>query len=335
MHLLRNKEIKKYLTAALLIICLGTFAGYLISPVTACVVFATAALLSLLFVIQTVHRYRDIRVLSSRIDEILHGNELLLPEHFAEGDLEILRDEIYKLIIRLQEQAEQLTLDKRQLADALADISHQLRTPLTSVYLMTERLKQTPDDRTRRTLLRSMDQMLSRIDWLITTLLKMSKLDAGSISFQLQECALSEFLSDALKPLEIAMELRGQTSEILCDESIHILCDRTWTLEAIGNVLKNCIDYTPDGRPLFIRASENPLYVELKITDSGNGIPKEDLPHLFERFYRGKNAGKDSFGIGLALSRMILSRENAVIFAGNSPEGSGQFTIRFYKNPAV
>lgn len=335
MHLLRNKEIQKYLTAALAITIIGTSVGYFISPQTAAVVFATSALLCLLFFRQTKNRYRNIRLLSSRIDEILHGDDTLLPEHFAEGDLEILRDEIYKLVVRLQEQAEQLTLDKKQLADSLADISHQLRTPLTSIYLMTERLKQTTDETARRILLRNINQMLTRIDWLVTTLLKMSKLDAGSISFKLQECRLAEFLRDALKPLEITMELRGQNCEFKCDPSITLLCDRTWTLEAVGNVLKNCIDYTPDGKCLSIQTSENPLYTEIKITDSGSGIPAEDIPHLFERFYRGKNAGKDSFGIGLALSRMILSRENAVIFAGNAPEGGGQFTIRFYKNPAV
>ena len=278
-------------------------------------------------------RYREIRTLAGQIDELLHGSEVPEFKHFREGDLEILRDEINKLTIRLREQAALLQKDKSSLADALADISHQIRTPLTSLNILLERMKSREiDSDTRRYLLRESGRMLSKIEWLVTALLKMSKLEAGSIVLQEETVDLEQLLAEAVAPFEIAMEVHGKTCSISGAEGKAITGDYAWTLEAVQNVIKNGLEYTPDGGKLSICCDENPLYTELQITDSGSGISGEDLPHLFERFYRGENAGKDSFGIGLALAQMILARENAVILAQNAPEGGGQFRIRFYKN---
>lgn len=277
-------------------------------------------------------RYQGMRLLAGQIDELLHGNDMPKFKHFKEGDLEILRDEIYKMTIRLKEQAALLQKEKSSLADALADISHQIRTPLTALHILLERLRSPElDTEARRRLLREAGALLSKIEWLVTALLKMSKLEAGSISLQKETVSMEKFLADALAPFELSMEIHCKSCTIHKADGVSFTGDYAWTLEAVQNVIKNGLEYTPDGGTLTICCEENPLYSELLITDSGPGIPKADLPHLFERFYRGGNAGKDSFGIGLALAQMILSRENAVIRAQNAQEGGGQFRIRFYK----
>ena len=271
-------------------------------------------------------RYCEMRRLAAQIDELLHGIDVPEFEHFREGDLEILRDEISKMTIRLKEQAALLKKDKTSLADALADISHQVRTPLTSLNILLERLIET-----RRRLLREAEGLLAKMEWLMTALLKMSKLETGTISLKKERIQMQGFVAEALSPFELAMEIHGKECLISGTEGKEFTGDYAWTLEAVQNVIKNGLEYTPDGGRLTICCEENPLYTELRITDSGSGIPKADLPHLFERFYRGENAGRDSFGIGLALAQMILSRENAVIRAQNAAEGGGQFQIRFYK----
>ncbi len=286
----------------------------------------------ILHLYQENRRYLGMRMMAGQIDELLHGDELPEFKHFREGDLEILRDEIYKMTIRLKEQSALLEKDKTSLADALADISHQIRTPLTTLNIMLERMRSSDLDMdARRQLLREAGRMLSKIEWLVTALLKMSKLEAGSIVLRKETICMSEFLAEAVAPFEIAMEVHDKTCKISGAEEKTFVGDYAWTLEAVQNVIKNGLEYTPDGGSLLICCDENPLYTELQITDSGAGIPQSDLPHLFERFYRGENAGNDSFGIGLALAQMILSRENAVIQAQNEPEGGGQFRIRFYK----
>ena len=277
-------------------------------------------------------RYQGMRLLAGQIDELLHGSDVPEFKHFHEGDLEILRDEICKMTIRLKEQTALLKKEKSSLADALADISHQIRTPLTALHILLERLRSPESDMdTRRRLLREAETLLARIEWLVTALLKMSKLKAGSIALQKETVSMKKLLADAVSPFELAMEIHCKTCTIRGAEGISFTGDYAWTLEAVQNVIKNGLEYTPDGGALAICCEENPLYTQLQITDSGPGIPKDDLPHLFERFYRGKNAGNDSFGIGLALAQMILSRENAVIQAQNAPEGGGQFRVRFYK----
>lgn len=335
MWIFRNRDMKRQIGIAAAGTALGTLAGALWGAKTAAAVFLCSLFWCVIHLWREYVRYRGMRQMAEQIDEILHGGEILKLEHFREGDLEILRDEVHKMTVRLKEQTEQLKKDKISLADALADISHQIRTPLTSLNLLVARLEgmeageHASADRKR--LIREAGQMLDKIEWLVTSLLKMSKLDAGAITLNKEEILLPVFLADALRPFEITMDVHGKSCEIIGAEGKAITGDYIWTLEAVQNVIKNGLEYTPDGGTLTVCCEENPLYTEIRVTDSGNGIPAEDLPHLFERFYRGKNAGRDSFGIGLALAQMILTRENAVIQAQNAPEGGGQFRIRFYK----
>lgn len=333
MWMFRNKgmtgQIK--ICCLLLILSIG-IAGFFGGSKMAAAVGISGLMWTNLYIWHERSRYQGVRSLTEQMDLILHGEEAMNLEHFREGDLEILRDEIAKILVRLKEQTNLLRKEKHMLADSLADISHQIRTPLTALHILMVRLKSADLEQSkRRIMIREAEQMLDKIEWLVTTLLKMSKLDAGAIELQCEQIQLEEFLKEAMKPFEIPLEVHGKEYEIHCDSDISFYADYAWTLEAVQNVIKNGIEHTPDGGKIFISCTENPLYAEITLIDSGKGIEESDLPHLFERFYRGKNSGENSFGIGLSLSRMILTRENAVITAKNAKNGGGQFQIRFYK----
>ena len=294
---------------------------------------AAAALLFGGIYVYKMRKYKkSLRRLSGEMDRILHGSGELVLGSYEEGEISILRDEIYKMTVRLRKQSETLTEDKEALADSLADISHQIRTPLTTLNLMTARMMQEGDDpQQRKRILREMNRMLERIEWLITALLKISKLDAGAICLEPADISMEGFLKKVMEPFEIQMDLRDQRCRIEGAEGMTFTADEAWTLEAVRNVVKNSLEYTPDGKALEISCVNNPLYTEISVCDSGPGIDPEDLPHLFDRFYKGKNAGSSSFGIGLALAQSIMSRQNGVIRAENRKEGGSRFRIRFYK----
>lgn len=332
MWIFRNKELIRQLQVSAAVLVLTTGAAFLFGRGAAIAVFLSGLLWVGMHIAWQRRRYLDMRQLSEQLDEILHGKDIQKLEYYQEGDLGVLRDQIQKMTVRLREQARMLTEEKVSLADALADISHQIRTPLTALNLILERLKgQEGKEEQKRHLVREAQQMLEKMEWLVTSLLKMSKLDAGAITMQMQRIEMAPFLKEALAPFEIPMEVKGKTCVIRGAERTAFFGDESWTLEAVRNVIKNGMEHTPEGGALTIECQENPLYAEIKITDSGPGIAQEDLPHLFERFYRGKSAGENSFGIGLALAQMILSRENGVIRAQNAKEGGGQFLIRFFK----
>ena len=234
------------------------------------------------------------------------------------------------MVIRLREQQSQLLADKKYLADSIADISHQIRTPLTSINLLVSFLSE-PDitEEKRQKTIRELYELLSRIDWLITTLLKISKLDAGTIQLKREEMTMTALIKQSVEPLLVPIELRGQ--ELQVEANGCFVGDANWTSEAIGNIVKNCMEHTSAGGKLCINATENTLYQEIVIEDTGCGIAPEDLPHIFERFYKGKNSGDKSFGVGLALARGIINTQNGTVKAENKKEGGAKFTIRFYK----
>jgi len=279
----------------------------------------------------TYERYKKIELLAAEIDEILHGDSMSISlDHYKEGELGILQSEIHKMTTRLHEQKLRLREDKIYLADSLADISHQIRTPLTSINLLVSMLADPDISAERRIKLNhELLGLLSRIDWLITTLLKISKLDAGTVQMKKEVITLSELLHKSTMPFLVPMELKNQILRVESDGNF--LGDVSWTSEAIGNVVKNCMEHTPEGGNIQIVAKENALYTEIVVEDDGPGISKEDLGHIFERFYKGKHNDKQSFGIGLALARMVISKQNGVIKAENRAEGGARFTIRFYK----
>lgn len=328
--LLRNSEVKNtlfiefVLTAIAIIICLP------ISQKCAMITGIFCFVLIVINLYRTKRSYDRIASLADDINRILSGSKETDLRKYSEGELGILESELTKLMIKLNEHSEHMKKDKLMLTDSIADISHQLRTPLTSLNLIATALR-VPDisEEKRMSLVIKMTQQLNRIDWLISALLKLAQLDADAAIMTPVSILLKELIKAASEPLKIPMELRDQTIDVQADG--FVTCDLSWTAEAIGNVLKNCMEHMQSGT-IHICACENPLFSEIIITDEGSGIDEKDLPHLFERFYRGKNSTSNSVGIGLALSRQILSKQNATIKAENARSGGAQFTIRFYKS---
>ena len=279
----------------------------------------------------TWRRYRRLAQLAREIDHMLHSQIPVQFEKYREGELSILENELSKMTLKLSEQAAALADDKKFLADSMADISHQIRSPLTSSNLILSLLME-PDlpSVKRKKLLQELAQLLSRIDWLVESLLKMSKMDAGTVCFQQAPVNVRAFIRQAAEPLMIPMELREQTFSIQEESGVEFTGDQAWSQEAILNILKNCMEHTPPGGCIQVFFSQNAIYTEIVIEDNGPGFDREDLPHLFERFYKGKNASSQSVGIGLALARMVVSRQNGTLKAENRPEGGARFTIKFY-----
>ena len=331
MNFLRNHEVVKTLSLQIFISVSAIVVAFVWDKRFGVFTFILVMLLLLISTVSTYMRYKCIYELSADVDRILHGNDMNLSlDKYQEGELAVLQSEIHKMILRLREQRQQLQEDKSYLAKALADISHPVRTPLTSINLLVDLLSE-PDitDERRMKLTHELMALLSRIDWLITTLLKISKLDAGTVQLKQETIALQELICKATEPLLIPIEIREQNLYIETNGTF--TGDVSWSVEAISNIVKNCMEHTPKGGEIRIAASENLLFTEIVISDSGTGIAKEDLPHIFDRFYKSKNAGDKNFGIGLSLARMIITNQNGVIKAENNATKGALFTIRFYK----
>lgn len=331
MHLLRNNEV---LRGTLLMTAAAIAAAVIIAVrtdlKTGLFTAAACAMMIFLHLLTTWLRYRRIRSLAADIDKILHGNDAVSLDSYDEGELALLQCEICKMTVCLREQRQRLLSDKIYLADSIADISHQIRTPLTSINILVQLLSKPDITSERRSqICFELRQMLSRIDWLITSLLKISRLDAGTIAFNPETIPMEQLINKSCEPLLVAVDLRGLDLKINASGSFS--GDIAWSCEAIGNVIKNCTEHTPPGGTIFIDGEENPLFSEIRISDTGSGISKEDLPHIFERFYKGSDSGSNSFGIGLNLARMIITGQNGTIKADNKPSGGAEFIIRFYK----
>ena len=328
----RNYEVRRDFVIWLILFVVFTAAGFTLGHNTGLLVSACFLISGGLHFTVTYIRYTKIKRLSQALDALLHGNFHIKFENYREGELSILQNELDKMTLRLREQAEALTNDKLLLIDSTADISHQLRTPLTSMNLILSRLEEPQlDPRQRLSLVKDAERLVSRIDWLVSSLLKISKLDADTVKFRKEPVLLSQVIRQGSDPLLIPIELRQQNFTVKVEEGASFLGDLSWSTEALGNILKNCMEHTPVGGTISVEGFENPLFTEITISDTGSGIDPEDLPHLFERFYKGKDASEQSVGIGLALSRMIITKQNGTIKAENISTGGAKFTIRFYK----
>ena len=213
----------------------------------------------------------------------------------------------------------------------MADIAHQLRTPLTSVNLILSLLENSPDEKERKAMIRETKELFVQMDWLLASLLKLSRLDAGIVVFQRKKIDVHDLISSVLHPFLISMDLHNITLQTDVPKEILIQGDSAWLSEAIQNILKNCLESAGDDGKIVIACQDNPLFTEITIRDSGAGFAKEDLPHLFDRFYRGKHAEATGYGIGLALCKTIITRQGGTITAKNYPQGGAVFSIRFPK----
>ena len=329
--MLKNREFRNMMIAAACLtvaasLTVGFFSGWGASLIT----FLLGCAMTALIACYTKKRYEDIAELDSYLVRVLAGGEAPDINEQEEGELSILRNNIYKATTTLNIQKDLLAGDKKALSDALADISHQLKTPLTSMMVMNDLLGSEEDPEKRAEFLSVQSDQLDRMNWLVQTLLKLSKIDAGTIVMKPGEIGAESLITDILKPFEVQMDIKGIMCELSSDE-ITFKCDRNWTIEAVQNIVKNCIEHMDEGGRLSLSAEETNLYSQIIIRDTGSGIAEEDIPHIFERFYKGKNAGKDSVGIGLALAKSVMEGQHGDILV-SSKEGEGtEFKVRFYK----
>lgn len=330
MKYLRNQDVLREILLSIVIGVICTLVTYPLIGGYAILFLLLALVLVGVHYYFSIKRYQQIAQLSFSLDKVLHGNAIQINDQY-EGELSILSDEISKMVIKLNEQTELLQKDKVRLTNAIADIFHQMRTPLTSINLSLTVLND--DHLSNEKALyyrRDIKKQLEKLQWLIETLLKMSKIDAKTAIFHRQQLLAKDILSKAMEPFAIPMELKEQKCILNCsDEKMFV--DEQWTMEAFSNLIKNAMEHTPDGGTIQLNVSENPLYTEVIVQDNGEGILEEDIPYMFERFYKGKNAKPESVGIGLAFARMIITAQNGTISVKNHLDGGACFTVRFYK----
>ncbi|MBS4207182.1 HAMP domain-containing sensor histidine kinase [Bacillus sp. FJAT-50079] len=326
----RNKEIQAFILMMCSISVVATIAAAFFSYASAWIVFVTTALLIICSLVFTRWRYREIAKLSGYLRKISSGDYSLDVRDNHEGELSILKNDMYKVTLMLSEQSSLLRQDKIQLTNAISDISHQLKTPLTSMMVMSDLLSDDELPKEKRIeFTHHIQVQLERIEWLVSALLKLSKIDAGTVQFKKEPILVKDIIKKALEPFLIPIDIKQQEVKIDGDENASFLGDFHWTLEAFVNVIKNCIEHTPERGTFHISFSENALFTEITITDNGKGIPREDLPYIFQRFYKGKNASEESVGIGLAMAHSIITSQNGDI-AVTSEKGT-QFRMKFYK----
>lgn len=274
--------------------------------------------------------YPDIEELNTYLEKVLSDDDPPEILDIEEGELSILKSNIYKVTTKLKYQKELLKQDKVTLATAMADISHQLKTPLTSMMVINDLLKSEEDGEKREEFLKTQSDQLDRMNWLIQTLLKLSKLDAGSVLLTKEDIAADELIKDVMKPFEIQMDIKNISFVSEISDAL-VMCDKNWTVEAIQNIVKNCIEHMDEGGSLKVSLIDTNIFSQILINDTGCGIAAEDIPHVFERFYRGKNAGKDSVGIGLALAKTIIENQHGEISVKSEAGVGSTFDIKLYK----
>lgn len=276
---------------------------------------------------------KKINEITKYIEEINRGNYKLNIEENTEDELSILKNELYKITIKLKEVAENSQKDKTTLKDSLSDISHQIKTPITSILIMLDNIlsdENMPED-IKKYFIKDIKREIVNIKFLVESILKLSKIDSNSIKFIKKEVFIKDIINEAVKNVSMLSELKNIEIIVLGDDSIKTICDLKWQVEAITNILKNCIEHSYENRKIYINYNQNNMYTELKIEDNGTGIDAKDLPHIFERFYKGKNSSSDSVGIGLALSKSIIESNNGYIQVDSELNKGTTFIIKYLK----
>ncbi len=268
-----------------------------------------------------------IKALTDYLEKVNTGGQGLLLDA-SEDEFSGLQDEIYKTITALYQTRDTALAEKRNYADNLFNIAHQLKTPITAISLSVQMMQEDPSfDHSEQ-----IRRQLSRLTHLEEALLLLSRIDAGTLVMKRTSVDVFTLLTLASDNLQELFVQNGISVDIPEAGEITVIADLDWSMEAIMNLMKNCMEHTGTGTTVHCSYEKNPLYVQIRIWDEGNGFAKEDLPHLFERFYRGENDSAGGIGIGLSLSKAIIEMQNGVIRAFNLHEGGACFEIRFYRH---
>ena len=291
----------------------------------------------LYLLINIIHERKEnktIREITEYIKKLNEKKYELKIEENTENELSKLKNELYKITVMLKEEAEESMDAKKTLKVAIEDISHQLKTPLTSMSIMLDNIIENPDmdKETRNLFIHEINRQIKWINWLILSLLKLAKLDSNTIEFESNNINVHNLINNVIKNLEIPIDIKEQKIIITGDKNTSFVGDYNWENEAITNVLKNCIEHTEKNKKIYINFEENNFYAKIEIIDEGKGIDKEDLKHIFKRFYKGKNSSESSIGIGLALAKTIIEKDNGQIVCTSEIDKGTKFEIRYMKN---
>ena len=275
--------------------------------------------------------YRDIKDMTDYVYHSSEGREYQMKNKNQEGQMGLLKTELMKMTTVLKEKVALLHSEKIFLNDTISDISHQLKTPMTSLMLLTDLMYNDLDKEKKIEFLDRTNAQLSRMDWLIKSMLKLSKLKAKVIDFKTDKVNINELIKRSISPLLVPIELRNISLNINGDKEAFYTGDIEWSSEALGNIIKNCVEHTKEGGTLDITYEENPIYSEIIIKDNGEGIDKDDIQNIFKRFYKGKNSKSDSVGIGLAMAKSIIESQNGDIYVKSKKNRGSEFHITFHK----
>ena len=276
-------------------------------------------------------RDKKINQITQYINQIKNRKYDLDINENSEDELSNLKNELYKITIMLKEESEISKKDKDNLKMLVEDISHQLKTPLTSITIMLDNLKDNPnmDENIKQKFIFEISKQIDWINWLVISMLKLSKLDANVVQFYEEQINLKKFINEIVKNLEIPIEIKNQQIIIDGDEKASFIGDYKWQQEAVTNIIKNCIEHNKDNAKIYIKYEENTLFTKLTVRDEGEGISKEDLKHIFERFYKGQNSSENSVGIGLALAKNIIEKNNGMISCKSEINKGTEFVIKY------
>ena len=303
------------------------------SIINLCFIIGLAMAVLLIFVKYTNSKDKKLGEITKYIEEINNKNYKLDIEDNTEDELSILKNEVYKTTVMLNEVAENSVNDKKSLKNSLSDISHQLKTPLTSMSVMIDNIVDNPemDSETRVDFIKDIKREIININFLVNSLLKLSKLDADSVHFIREQVSIKDIIDEAIKNVSVLCDLKNINILVSGNDNVKIFCDFKWQVEAITNIIKNCVEHSEVNSNLEIFYEENNIYSEIKIRDYGSGIDKQDLPHIFERFYKGKNSSSESVGIGLALAKSIIESNNGYISVESQVSNGSLFIIKYFK----
>ena len=276
---------------------------------------------------------REINKIIRCIEKINNKNYELDIDELSEDKFSILKQEIYKTTVMLRETADNSLKDKINLKNSLEDISHQLKTPLTSINILLDNMIDHPDmdDDVKMDFIMQIKRDITNMSFLVSSILKLAKFDANTISFVREEVNAQKLISETIKNVSNLCDLKEISVEVNNKCKNKIMCDFNWQVEALTNILKNAVEYSYIGGKVLIECEDNDIYTEIKIIDFGKGMDREDVKNIFKRFYKGKAASKDSIGIGLALSKTIIEEDNGKVIVESKKERGTTFLVRYFK----
>lgn len=297
------------------------------------ILMAFGATLIIAFIIYISNQNNKIDEIKKYINAVSNKNYSLDISDNGEDELSKLRNELYKITVMLKESAEISIKEKTQLSDSIADISHQIKTPITSIRIMLDNIKENPqmDEATKNEFINDISNQVDWISSLVISLLKLARLDAGVIELNRQEIKVEELVQNVVRNLAILLEVKNVSVEVNIPDGAVFFGDYNWQLEALTNIVKNSIEHSRENSKIYIIAESNNFFLKIIVKDEGNGILNEDIKHIFDRFYKSKNSSEDSIGIGLSLAKSIIEKDNGYIEVTSKLEKGTEFEIKYMR----